>query len=107
LIRSYRRRPVRSKRGRLTRVWSADQDGHRACGLLYLTAVPVDLRRQVLCARDACNRRRHGEGVVSKGTGLLAAAGHTDEVIYDLTPASAADRSTLLRKTIARVHRQS
>jgi hypothetical protein len=38
LIRSYRRGPARSKWRRLTRVWAAAQDGHRACGLLYLAA---------------------------------------------------------------------
>ncbi len=34
LTRSYRRGPGRSRRARLTRVWSAGHDGHSACGLL-------------------------------------------------------------------------
>ena len=39
MIRSYRRGPARSRRARLTWVWSAGQDGHSACGLMYPTAV--------------------------------------------------------------------
>src|SRR6201999_1367139 len=41
--------PARSKRARLTWVWSAAQDGHRASGLLYLAAVRDDLRQQERC----------------------------------------------------------
>jgi hypothetical protein len=37
--------PARSKRARLARVWLAVQDGQRACGLLYLTAVLARLAR--------------------------------------------------------------
>ena len=49
LIRSYRRGPARSKRRRLTRVWAVAQDGHRACGLLYLAAVQNASRQQEHC----------------------------------------------------------
>src|ERR1700755_702253 len=49
LIRSSRHGPARSKRARLTWVWSAAQDGHRASGLLYLAAVRDDLRQQERC----------------------------------------------------------
>ncbi len=49
LIRSYRRGPARSKRTRPARVGPTVQDGHRACRLLYPTAVRDDSRRPAHC----------------------------------------------------------
>ena len=69
LIRSYRRGPARSRRARLTWVWSAGQDGHSACGLLYPTALlpgfPV----------FSCRGGRCGPAVTGGVQPMLPAAG--------------------------------